>query len=44
MLIPWNTDAPIYHWPFAMVGLIVINVLAFGALVAGDDQVGLEDW
>jgi membrane associated rhomboid family serine protease len=25
MLIPYNTDAPIYHWPIATVGLIVVN-------------------
>jgi membrane associated rhomboid family serine protease len=25
MLIPISTDAPIYHWPFATVGLIVVN-------------------
>ena len=30
MLIPWGTDAPIYHWPVATVGLIVANTLAFG--------------
>ena len=29
MLIPWGTDAPIYHKPFATVGLIVVNVLVF---------------
>jgi membrane associated rhomboid family serine protease len=27
MLIPYNTDAPIYHWPYATVGLIVANTL-----------------
>ena len=27
--IPLSTDAPVYHWPFATVGLIVVNVLAF---------------
>lgn len=29
MLFPYNTDAPIYHWPFATVGLIVANVVCF---------------
>ncbi len=24
-LIAWNTDAPVYHWPYATVGLIGIN-------------------
>ena len=30
MLIPYSTDAPIYHLPFATVGLIVVNVAVFG--------------
>jgi membrane associated rhomboid family serine protease len=29
MLIPYSTDAPIYHWPFATVGTIIVNVLVF---------------
>jgi membrane associated rhomboid family serine protease len=29
MLIPWGTDAPIYHKPFATVAVIVLNVLVF---------------
>jgi membrane associated rhomboid family serine protease len=30
IIIPMGTDAPIYHWPYATVGLIVLNVaLAF---------------
>ena len=28
MLFPFKTDAPIYHWPFATGGLILVNVLA----------------
>jgi membrane associated rhomboid family serine protease len=28
-MIPYNTDAPIYHWPFATVGLIAVNTLVF---------------
>ena len=27
MIIPWGTDAPIYHRPFATIALIAINVL-----------------
>src|SRR5438067_2148908 len=27
IVIPTGTDAPIYHWPYATVGLIVLNVL-----------------
>jgi len=26
IVIPMSTDAPIYHWPYATVGLIVLNV------------------
>jgi hypothetical protein len=29
MFIPYNTDAPIYHYPFATGGLIAANVLLF---------------
>ena len=29
MLIPWNTDVPIYHFPFVTIALIVINSCAF---------------
>lgn len=27
--IPIGTDAPIYHWPYATVGMIVLTVLAY---------------
>ena len=26
IVIPTGTDAPIYHWPYATVALIVLNV------------------
>lgn len=42
MLIPWNTDAPCYHFPWATIGLIILNVLLFGAIVAVDGE-GFED-
>jgi membrane associated rhomboid family serine protease len=29
MFIPWGTDAPIYHWPWMTIVLIVTNVLVF---------------
>jgi len=35
MLIPYSTDAPVYYWPFATVGLIVVNVALFAAIVFG---------
>ena len=30
-LVPYNTDAPIYHYPIGTVGLIAANVLLFFA-------------
>jgi hypothetical protein len=27
MLIPYSTDAQIYHWPLATVGTIIVNAL-----------------
>lgn len=35
VLAPINTDAPIYHWPRATVGLIAANVIAFLAIRSG---------
>ena len=32
MLIPWNTDAPLYHYPIATVGLIAGNIAIFALL------------
>lgn len=29
MLFPYTTDAPIYHWPIATVGLIAVNTVVF---------------
>lgn len=29
MIIPWGTDAPLYHRPFATIAMIAINVLLF---------------
>ncbi|MGP0062962.1 MAG: rhomboid family intramembrane serine protease [Isosphaeraceae bacterium] len=40
MIIPWGTDAPIYHRPFATIALIVLNVLAFVLFPARAH----EDW
>ncbi len=31
MILPWGTDAPIYHRPVATIGVIVVNVLIFVA-------------
>ncbi len=42
MFIPYGTDAPIYHWPKATVGIIVVNVLVFIATASmdSDDRMG----
>jgi len=35
MLVPYSTDAPIYHWPIATVSLIVANIVLFFGLLSG---------
>lgn len=35
MFLPYNTDAPVYHWPLGTVGLIAINVLVMLVIDAG---------
>lgn len=40
MLVPLGTDAPVYYWPFATIGLIVVNVAAFVA----QQVVPQENW
>ena len=42
MLLPWGTDAPIYHWPVATGGLILANVAIYVGEVSG--VVNGEDW
>lgn len=46
MLIPWNTDAPLYYAPWATGGLIAVNTLVFVALVTGaiDPEVAFTQW
>ena len=34
-IFPFSTDAPVYFWPFASVGLIVINTIVFLAMITG---------
>lgn len=29
MFIPYNTDAPLYHFPYATIGTIIVNVLLY---------------
>lgn len=43
MLIPLNTDAPIYHFPFACIAVIVVNCIAF--LTTGWGQMeNVDQW
>lgn len=35
MMIPWGTDAPIYHWPLATGSLIAANIAVFVAQSTG---------
>ena len=39
MFFPYGTDAPIYHWPFTTVALIVVNALVLCAELASPEQV-----
>ncbi|HIE99643.1 MAG TPA: rhomboid family intramembrane serine protease [Planctomycetes bacterium] len=43
MLIPIGTDAPLYHYPIATVGLIVANVICFVAIGFGAEET-LDPW
>jgi membrane associated rhomboid family serine protease len=42
MILPWSTDAPVYHWPLATVGLIVVNTLVLLGLMAVDEEMALD--
>jgi membrane associated rhomboid family serine protease len=35
LFFPYSTDAPVYYWPFATVGLIIANVLVFFGVASG---------
>ena len=32
MFLPISTDAPVYHWPYATLGLIVVNTIAWAVV------------
>ena len=36
LFVPYSTDAPVYHFPWAVVGLIATNVVCFVATGFGD--------
>jgi membrane associated rhomboid family serine protease len=42
VLIPYNTDAPIYHFPFVTIGLIVVNCIIFAMTLNDPEQ--MEGW
>ena len=43
MLIPYSTDAPIYHYPIATVTFIVINIFCYFAFCIGIANSSIED-
>ena len=46
MLLPYRTDTPIYHWPYATVGLIFVNTVVFLLCLSGhiDEQSLVLPW
>lgn len=38
LLFPYRTDAPIYHFPYVTIGLIVVNALAFIAMLGSSES------
>jgi membrane associated rhomboid family serine protease len=38
LVVPYSTDAPVYHWPFTTVALIALNILVFVAEVFAPEQ------
>jgi membrane associated rhomboid family serine protease len=43
IVIPMGTDAPIYHWPYATVGLIALNVVLLFAVPPVSSTPALND-
>lgn len=39
IFFPYNTDAPIYYWPYTTVGMIVLNIVAFYLHICYPEQV-----
>ncbi|KAA5539846.1 rhomboid family intramembrane serine protease [Roseiconus nitratireducens] len=48
MIIPYSTDAPLYHWPIATASIIVANIAIFCAttvqLMLGNVEVESIEW
>ena len=43
IVIPTGTDAPIYHWPYATVGLMLLNVVIFLVVPPVDSTPTLDE-
>ena len=43
IIIPTGTDAPIYHWPYMTVAVMVLNVACFVAVPPASSVAGLDD-
>jgi membrane associated rhomboid family serine protease len=43
MIVPWGTDAPVYHYPFATIGIIALNTAVFLATL-GVGRENVEPW
>jgi membrane associated rhomboid family serine protease len=43
IVIPTGTDAPIYHWPYATIGLIVLNVALLFAVPPVSSEPALDE-
>jgi len=44
MLLPFGSDAPLYHLPIATVSMILLNVLAYFGVGALEGQMSEEDY
>jgi membrane associated rhomboid family serine protease len=43
IVIPMGTDAPIYHWPYATVGMILLNIAMFFAVPPVSTDPGMDE-
>jgi membrane associated rhomboid family serine protease len=43
IIIPAGTDAPIYHWPYATVAMILINIAVFFAIPPGSNDPVMDE-
>lgn len=44
MFIPLGTDAPLYHFPYATIGLIAVNAVCFAITGFGMDPEAVNPW